>query len=95
MELRALGKTGLEVSPIGLGLAALGRPGYINIGHGNDLAGQYDEAAMEEHAHAMLQAAYDHGLRYFDVARSYGLGEKFLATWLERERCDRSVTVGS
>ena len=95
MELRALGKTGLEVSPIGLGLAALGRPGYINIGHGNDLAGQYDEAAMEEHAHAMLQAAYDHGVRYFDVARSYGLGERFLATWLERERCDRSVTVGS
>ena len=96
MELRALGKTGLKVSPIGLGLAALGRPGYINIGHGQDLAGQYDEAAMEQHAHAVLQAAYDHGVRYFDVARSYGLGEKFLGTWLSAERFDRgNVTVGS
>jgi aryl-alcohol dehydrogenase-like predicted oxidoreductase len=95
MELRALGKTGLEVSPIGLGLAALGRPGYINIGHGHDLAGQCDEAAMEQHAHAVLQAAYDHGVRYFDVARSYGLGEKFLGTWLKAERFDRNVTVGS
>jgi aryl-alcohol dehydrogenase-like predicted oxidoreductase len=95
MELRALGKTGLEVSPIGLGLAALGRPGYINIGHGQDLAGQRDQAVMEEHAHAVLQAAYDHGVRYFDVARSYGLGEKFLSTWLKAERFDRRVTVGS
>ncbi len=95
MELRALGKTGLEVSPIGLGLAALGRPGYINIGHGQDLAGQRDEAAMEEHAHAVLQAAYDHGVRYFDVARSYGLGEKFLSTWLKAEPFDRRITVGS
>jgi aryl-alcohol dehydrogenase-like predicted oxidoreductase len=96
MELRALGKTGLEVSQIGLGLAALGRPGYINIGHGKDLAGQCDEAAMEEHAHAVLRAAYDHGVRYFDVARSYGLGEKFLGTWLKTERFDRgNVTVGS
>jgi aryl-alcohol dehydrogenase-like predicted oxidoreductase len=95
MELRPLGKTGLEVSPIGLGLAALGRPGYINIGHGHDLAGQCDEATMEQHAHAVLQAAYDHGVRYFDVARSYGLGEKFLGTWLKAERFDRNVTVGS
>src|SRR5262245_27285148 len=30
MEERALGATGLVVSRIGLGLAALGRPGYIN-----------------------------------------------------------------
>jgi len=95
MELRTLGKTGLEVSPIGLGLAALGRPGYINIGHGQDLAGQSDEAAMEKRAHAVLQAAYDHGVRYFDVARSYGLGEKFLGAWLERERFDRNVTIAS
>jgi aryl-alcohol dehydrogenase-like predicted oxidoreductase len=33
-----LGSTGLAVSPIGLGLAALGRPGYITLGHGSDLA---------------------------------------------------------
>jgi aryl-alcohol dehydrogenase-like predicted oxidoreductase len=93
MELRALGKTGLEVSPIGLGLAALGRPGYITIGHGQDLPGQRDETAMEQHAHAVLRAAYNHGVRYFDVARSYGLGERFLSDWLKT--VPGKVTVGS
>ena len=32
-----LGVTGLTVSRIGLGLAALGRPAYINLGRPNDL----------------------------------------------------------
>ena len=35
--MRTLGATGLSVSPIGLGLAALGRPGYINLGHAGDV----------------------------------------------------------
>ena len=34
---RTLGDAGLPVSPIGLGLAALGRPGYITLDHGQDL----------------------------------------------------------
>ena len=41
MELRELGKTGLMVSRIGLGMAALGRPGYINLGHAEDLEKDY------------------------------------------------------
>jgi hypothetical protein len=45
------------VSPIGVGLAALGRPGYINLGHGADLAGHTDEQTMERAAHALLDAA--------------------------------------
>jgi aryl-alcohol dehydrogenase-like predicted oxidoreductase len=69
---------------LGLGLAALGRPGYINLGHGDDLAGHMDPAAMERNAHAVLDAAYAAGLRYFDAARSYGRAEAFLASWLER-----------
>ena len=56
--MRTLGATGLPVSPIGLGLAALGRPGYINLGHAGDV-GDTDVAAMERHAHAVLDAAYD------------------------------------
>ncbi|HBN75344.1 MAG TPA: aldo/keto reductase, partial [Planctomycetaceae bacterium] len=42
MELRELGQSGLKVSPVGLGLAALGRPGYINLGHAEDLDEEYD-----------------------------------------------------
>ena len=36
MEMRVLGNTGLAVSRIGLGLGSLGRPGYINLKHGED-----------------------------------------------------------
>lgn len=91
-----LGETGLQVSRIGLGLAALGRPGYINLGHAADLAHTYAEAAMEHHTHTVLDAAWQAGLRYFDAARSYGRAEEFLGTWL-RSRAIKpsSVTVGS
>jgi aryl-alcohol dehydrogenase-like predicted oxidoreductase len=89
-------RSGLALSPIGLGLAALGRPGYINLGHGEDLRGQTDVDAMERNAHEVLDAALDGGVRYFDAARSYGKAEAFLASWLERRGLDPGeVTVGS
>jgi aryl-alcohol dehydrogenase-like predicted oxidoreductase len=91
-----LGRTGLPVSRLGLGLAALGRPGYINLGHGHDLGPQKDVATLEHEAHAVLDAAYDGGIRYFDAARSYGKAEEFLASWLERRGVEPgAVTVGS
>jgi aryl-alcohol dehydrogenase-like predicted oxidoreductase len=68
---------------LGLGLAALGRPGYINLGHGRDVEDAAVER-MERAAHAVLDAAYEQGVRAFDAARSYGRAEAFLATWLER-----------
>ena len=76
--MRTLGATGLPVSPLGLGLAALGRPGYINLGHAADL-GDDRRGGMEHRAHAVLDAAYEAGVRYFDAARSYGRAEEFLA----------------
>ncbi|HEX7255590.1 MAG TPA: aldo/keto reductase, partial [Gaiellaceae bacterium] len=86
----------MDVRGLGLGLAALGRPGYINLGHGEDLAGAIDVAAMEERAHEVLDAAHTGGIRYFDAARSYGLAERFLASWLERRGIrPGGVTVGS
>jgi aryl-alcohol dehydrogenase-like predicted oxidoreductase len=96
MEARVLGRTGLAVSPIGLGLAALGRPGYINLGHAVDLTGAYELERMEAHAHAVLDAAWEAGVRYFDAARSYGRAEAFLATWLaKRQIAPGAVAVGS
>ena len=41
---------------------------------------------MRAHAHAVLDAACDAGVRYFDAARSYGLAEEFLGSWLTRAR---------
>jgi aryl-alcohol dehydrogenase-like predicted oxidoreductase len=93
---RTLGRTGVPVSPIGLGLASLGRPGYINLGHGEDLSGQTDVDAMERNAHTVLDAALEGGVRYFDAARSYGKAEEFLASWLARRQLrPDDVTVGS
>lgn len=82
MERVQFGKTDLKVIRIGLGLAALGRPGYINLGHSDDLQGNYDVLDMEAHAHKMLELAYQKGIRYFDAARSYGKAEQFLAEWM-------------
>jgi aryl-alcohol dehydrogenase-like predicted oxidoreductase len=96
MHLRPFGSTGRRVSPIGLGLAALGRPGYINVGHADDLAGAYTVVEMEARAHRVLDAAWDAGIRYFDAARSYGRAEDFLGTWLQsRSIAPDEVTVGS
>ncbi len=81
---RELGTTGLAASPIALGLAALGRPGYINLGHGDDLEGERGVADLRARAHEVLDAAWAGGVRAFDAARSYGRAEEFLASWLAR-----------
>jgi len=90
----SLGKNGPELPRLGLGLAALGRPGYINLGHGADMAENYVIDAMERRTHRMLDLAYQEGVRYFDVARSYGRGETFLKKWLDDKKPD-DVFVGS
>jgi aryl-alcohol dehydrogenase-like predicted oxidoreductase len=93
MRYNTLGRTGLRVSSLGLGLAALGRPGYINLGHAGDLQ-SVDATAMEKQAHTVLDAAYEKGIRYFDAARSYGKAEAFLASWLNPKQ-PPDVVIGS
>lgn len=78
---------------LGLGLAALGRPGYVTLNHAADLGGRYDPSAMEAHAHAVLDAAFDAGVRYFDAARSYGRAEDFVASWLRKRQIEPGEIV--
>jgi aryl-alcohol dehydrogenase-like predicted oxidoreductase len=68
---------------LALGLAALGRPAYITVGHEGDFPEGRSPEAMERHAHAVLDAAYAGGVRAFDAARSYGRAEAFLRSWLD------------
>ncbi|MBK1620274.1 aldo/keto reductase [Lamprobacter modestohalophilus] len=83
-------------SVLGLGLAALGRPGYINLGHGEDTGTGRSIEAMRERAFAVLDAARRAGIGYFDTARSYGRGEAFLGEWLRsREVPGDGVTIAS
>jgi len=95
IESRQLGSTPFRVTRIGLGLAALGRPGYINLGHDTDLSGRTEARALEEHAHQVLDGAFAAGIRYFDTARSYGDGEGFLGRWLNRKKSADSAAVVS
>ncbi|MEU6538755.1 aldo/keto reductase [Streptomyces sp. NPDC047000] len=80
---------------LGLGLAAVGRPGYINLGRDRDLPPDRSVGALRERTHDLLDAAYAQGVRYFDAARSYGRSEEFLADWLRTRPEAADVVVGS
>ncbi|MBK3644426.1 aldo/keto reductase [Streptomyces sp. MBT33] len=80
---------------IGLGLAAVGRPGYINLGRDEDLGEHRTVEALRTRTHELLDAAYAQGVRYFDAARSYGRSEEFLAAWLAANPHVDDVVVGS
>jgi aryl-alcohol dehydrogenase-like predicted oxidoreductase len=93
---RPLGTTGLTVTRVGLGLAALGRPAYIDLGRPADLGPARDVEALEHRCHQVLDAAYAAGIRYLDAARSYGRAEEFLASWLhKRGLAPSDLTIGS
>jgi aryl-alcohol dehydrogenase-like predicted oxidoreductase/GNAT superfamily N-acetyltransferase len=71
-----------RLAPLGLGLAAIGRPAYITTGRTLDLGRDRSVAAMRTRAHHMLDTAWARGIRFIDAARSYGLAEEFLGSWL-------------
>ncbi|MGW3992755.1 aldo/keto reductase [Amycolatopsis sp. NPDC004772] len=79
---------------IALGLAALGRPAYINLGSEGALPAVRDVASMRAATYAVLDDAYAAGIRHVDVARSYGRSEEFLAGWLA-ERGHPGIEVSS
>jgi aryl-alcohol dehydrogenase-like predicted oxidoreductase len=82
------------VNRIALGLAALGRPAYINLGRDGALPAERDVESMRAATFAVLDDAYAAGIRHVDVARSYGRSEEFLAGWLA-ERGHDGVEVSS
>jgi aryl-alcohol dehydrogenase-like predicted oxidoreductase len=84
------------VAVLGLGLAALGRPGYINVGHGEDIGPDRSGVALKRRCHEVCDRAWASGIRWFDAARSYGLAEEFLAAWLQSRAIQpEEVTVSS
>jgi aryl-alcohol dehydrogenase-like predicted oxidoreductase len=85
-----------SANPVGLGLAALGRPAYINVGRDQDLGSDRSRDEIERRTHRVLDAAWDSGVRYLDAARSYGLAEAFLASWLaEHAPAASALVIGS
>jgi len=77
---------------MGLGLAALGRPEYINLR--NQLDSDKSIEAYRENAFKVMDYAYKNGIRHFDTAASYGKGEQFLLDW-NRQHAYKDVHLSS
>jgi aryl-alcohol dehydrogenase-like predicted oxidoreductase len=77
MQYRKLGRTGLKISSIGLGCGNFG-----GIGSAPAFFGQGE---TEAEAFALMDAAWDMGINFFDTADAYGGGrsETFIGKWLK------------
>jgi aryl-alcohol dehydrogenase-like predicted oxidoreductase len=82
MEFRRLGRSGIKVSPLGLGTARI-----AGLGWHDDLAPQ-DATLAKKEAVRQIQAAVDLGVTLFDTANNYGQGlsERILGEALRGRR---------
>ena len=65
---------------IGFGLAAIGRPQYINVGRPERHTLEVD--AFRKEGIRLIREAYLQGIRYFDAAPGYGVAEEMLMEWI-------------
>jgi aryl-alcohol dehydrogenase-like predicted oxidoreductase len=82
MESRRLGRSGISVSPLGLGTARL-----AGLGWREDITPQVTAQSKQE-AVGQIQAAVDLGVTFFDTADNYGQGlsERILGEALQDRR---------
>ncbi|WP_298892789.1 aldo/keto reductase [uncultured Psychroserpens sp.] len=81
-----------ENKTLGFGTAAIGRPQYINIRQGHYFDG--DLEAFKTQGYAVLERAYNLGIRYFDTAPGYGLAEQLLIDWL-KTKTDPKIKIAT
>jgi len=88
MDYRALGRTGMRVSVLGLGCG-----GFGGIGSAPELFGKGED---KQTAFALMNHAWDAGINYFDTADSYGGGasERMIGAWL-KERNVRDLIIST
>jgi len=89
MEFRWLGRSGIKVSPLGLGTARM-----AGLGWRDDLA-PHDLSQAKRDAVRQIQAAVDLGVTFFDTADNYGRGfsERILGEALRGRRKDIVVST--
>ena len=75
VKLRALGSTGIEVSPLGLGTVKIGRNQQVKYPRGFDIP---DDARVSE----LLNLAWELGINFIDTAPAYGASEQRLGQLL-------------
>jgi 1-deoxyxylulose-5-phosphate synthase len=83
VEVRPLGRSGLEISRIGLGCGNFG-----GVGSAPELFGQGES---EHEAFALMDAAVEAGVAFLDTAASYGGGRS--ESWVGRWRAERDAGV--
>ena len=76
MNIRPLGRTGLEVSPLGFGAFKIGRNQGIKYQHGYELP---TDSEVEE----LMAEVLGLGIRYIDTAPAYGVSEERLGRVLD------------
>ncbi|MGA2489514.1 MAG: aldo/keto reductase [Anaerolineales bacterium] len=90
IELRRLGKTDILVTPIGLGV--------MELAGGGGLTGRIFPVIPQEEKNAIIKAALDGGINWFDTAEMYGAGvsERSLATGLKAAGIsDKEVVIAT
>src|SRR3972149_3084560 len=90
MQQRRLGKTSIMVSPIGLGVMQFsGGSGVFNLAF---------PRLTQDRKNAIIKAALDGGINWFDSAEMYGLGrsERSLSAALKAARAkDKQVIIAT
>lgn len=79
MELRALGSTGIQVSPLGLGTVKFGRNEQVKYPRPFDLP-------SDSHVRNLLALAHELGINVLDTAPAYGSAEQRLGQLLPRSQ---------
>ena len=90
IQLRHLGKTDILVTPIGLGV--------MEMAGGGGLIGRMFPVIPQEEKNAIIKAALDGGINWFDTAEMYGAGvsERSLAIGLKAAgKMDKDVIVAT
>jgi aryl-alcohol dehydrogenase-like predicted oxidoreductase len=90
IQLRHLGKTDILVTPIGLGV--------MELAGGGGLLGKVFPVIPQEEKNAIIKAALDGGINWFDTAEMYGNGvsERSLATGLKAAgKSDKEVLIAT
>ncbi|MBD1423965.1 aldo/keto reductase [Sphingobacterium arenae] len=83
----------LEQNRIGLGMASIGRPRYINIkqDESNEV---FSLENFKEKGKVAIENAYKNGIRHFDTSPGYGIAESLLIDWL-KEKNDPAITIST
>jgi aryl-alcohol dehydrogenase-like predicted oxidoreductase len=90
IQMRTLGKTDILVTPIGLGV--------MELSGGGGLLGHMFPVIPQEEKNAIIKAALDGGINWFDTAEAYGAGvsERSLATGLKAAgKSDKDVIIAT